>query len=567
MKRFYTLALSVLMAGAAIAAPARLSQQPQAKPTRAAIMEAVKSVDRHASKAKYASKSATRAPGKPTGEFAPINELPVGATTHIATKSGVSIIDFMGYILDNDMEGMACTVATLGDKIYVGPILNQAPYDLSYMEGTVKDGVATFTFPQALGLYDYGDGDFDEDYAVVYDLNFTEEDGEEYSVFDPSDDQTLSFTVAEDGSLTIIPADEEKILGVGTWYPTEPGYPAGFYFSTAAEIIASIDIVTDTPNELPIDVRPEAYNLIMDGTSGYEMEVGIDGDKIYLVGINSGLVDGTLIGTIKDNTATFPAGQFLGIDEVNMTLAYAFPCTIEEVYDDYYEEYMDSPVLKEGDITMAFDPATRTLTCTDGIAFGYTSTGSGIEYAPYIANFIITKPDATAAPSINKPEILLFWPEEDGYEAEILFQISNISGGVNIIPEEDIYYRIYLDGDLFEFMDDEYAIAESTTIIPYTFNNDEDIFYDGYADVVIYPSGFKTIGVQAVYMKDGEVLAESEITTYDADSIKAVSLEGAKTLAWYDLSGRRVASPAKGLYIKQVQLSDGSIRSIKTIIK
>ena len=49
------------------------------------------------------------------------------------------------------------------------------------------------------------------------------------------------------------------------------------------------------------------------------------------------------------------------------------------------------------------------------------------------------------------------------------------------------------------------------------------------------------------------------------DSLNADRKPVAET--WYDLSGRRVANPANGIYIRRIEYSDGSTRSLKTVLK
>lgn len=53
----------------------------------------------------------------------------------------------------------------------------------------------------------------------------------------------------------------------------------------------------------------------------------------------------------------------------------------------------------------------------------------------------------------------------------------------------------------------------------------------------------------------------------DPAAISAVTASAAQTATYYDMTGRRVAAPAKGLYVKKTTLADGSVKSQKVVLQ
>ena len=128
---------------------------------------------------------------------------------------------------------------------------------------------------------------------------------------------------------------------------------------------------------------------------------------------------------------------------------------------------------------------------------------------------------------------------------------------------------MYVDDELFTFNPDEYmGLEESMTDIPYSFvDSNYDIqAYGANHSFTFFLTGYERIGVQSIH-KIGDEVAKSDIVYSDgtATAIRTATQEDAECVSetYTDLSGRRVAVPSKGLYIRSMKMSDGSIRSMK----
>ena len=99
-------------------------------------------------------------------------------------------------------------------------------------------------------------------------------------------------------------------------------------------------------------------------------------------------------------------------------------------------------------------------------------------------------------------------------------------------------------------------LTEDMTEIPYTFSDRWDIYnYRLYLNQDIEEiKGWKKLGLQTIYRGGGEE-NRSNIVWYDVEAywqtvgISEVNTVKADNNVVYDLQGRRVAQPAKGLYI------------------
>lgn len=119
---------------------------------------------------------------------------------------------------------------------------------------------------------------------------------------------------------------------------------------------------------------------------------------------------------------------------------------------------------------------------------------------------------------------------------------------------------------------------DELTNVPYNFTDYFNISVSGAEhQIYYYFEGFETLGVQGVYTIDGVTnrtdlvnynVETGEETIINAASIDSVNAERkAVSVTYYDLTGRELANPSSGLVIKRTVYSDGTVRSVKSMIK
>jgi hypothetical protein len=151
------------------------------------------------------------------------------------------------------------------------------------------------------------------------------------------------------------------------------------------------------------------------------------------------------------------------------------------------------------------------------------------------------------------------------------FTLSTKDVDGNALSLDNLYYRLFIDGNLYTFKKDDYThLSEDMTLIPLTFSNGGYPFY--YDDATIYldfenlnlPT---TIGVQEVYIVDGHE-SVSDIREYNVETHKQSITTNIQHLpsivsnknTYYDIQGRKLSSPTKGINI--VRQSDGRVIKI-----
>lgn len=494
-------------------------------------------------------------------EMTIITEAPEGKTGFYA-KHGYTLVSYDDYVMEFDLDGYCAEIVITDDnKIYMAPpfAIGTGEYGISYIVGDIKDNVATFNFPQGIyrGWFYNAAGSLfeDTDYALLMEIGEYEYNGQTYETLMPSDKQTLSFNIDENGTLTAIDSNEEVYVASAWW----DEYYGWDWSGSYADVYESFSPMTDETITIPEGIAAEEWNVIV-GTSAYPAKVAISGSDIYVSGIYSNLPEGTMAGKIVDGKATFKSGQFLGVYRDIMVPIYAMSVKMDMVYDEDYDEEYEDLVADGKDITFVYDSEKGTLTSESIIGFSAKSDKM-MQAAAELDKPLIVKPSEKEITSISKPVINAYECPDGVYGAYLAFSISNIANETDIIPADKLFFSIYLNDEVFEFEPEDYnCFTEPTSLVPYGQVDDTETYSIEYnsqyniQELLIYVEGFTTIGVQAIY-KDGDKEVRSEITTIpgdkdydgegDEDAIVSVEAESG-SVSYFDLQGRRISAPAPG---------------------
>lgn len=148
------------------------------------------------------------------------------------------------------------------------------------------------------------------------------------------------------------------------------------------------------------------------------------------------------------------------------------------------------------------------------------------------------------------------------------FTLSTKDVNGNTLNLNNLYYRLYIDGNLYTFKKTDYThLTEDMTLIPLKFDNDGYPFYCD--DETIYLDFenltlSNTVGVQEVYIIDGHesvsdilvynVATSKQSITTDINKLTTITPANAE---YYDLKGHKISSPTKGINI--VRQVDGKV--------
>lgn len=489
-----------------------------------------------------------------------ITEAPEGTLTRY-TKHG----EAWEFSYDFGMPGrvssngyVAEVTVTDDGKIYMAPVFTfgLSGMGMTYIAGDIKDGKASFTFPQC--VYGGTDGT-DAVYALLMEW---EDDEQGFWKLVPCAEQTLQFDIAEDGTMTPVKDLTYTWIASAVWGTTEesPEESVWTWNGMCGDWYTSLTPLTAVPAQFPEGVTPESWTLI-DDTNAYEVKIAIDGNDIYLAGIYNKMPDAVIAGKIFGTTVRFPSVNYLGIYEKDFYTVYAM--SVKSAIINHPDYGMIDGFVPDGkNIQFAYDAKAGSLTGKSIIGLSYVEENCLEEVAMELDKVIIEKASDKEITEIAAPVIKVFTPYKDnlGFSA-IMFSISNIANDNIFIPENRIFFSIYANGEVYEFDPEDYpCFAEPTSVIPYKFVDETWLGAFEYDEtyqmemVGLTFDGCETVGVQSIY-RDGEKELLSEVVTIPADKeywytggdAGVINVdEDAVAPRYFDLYGREVKSPRSG---------------------
>lgn len=469
-------------------------------------------------------------------------------------------LDVEGLMYGESFEntGNIATILYDGNTVYFYDIMNEAGFG-TYVKGSLNDDQITLELPQV--LY------YDDTYGYGYLLTLLEENAQ--GVYEMADGNA-TFTVFDDGDIVLeLPEDGDYVLGLvftDDFSDAELSYSSMVYSTLEEEVIV-----------MPEGAKPETY-YFNDGNFGHPVQVAFDNGYLYMEGLVYEMPSFAVIrAEVNGNQATIPQDQFVGVFYVYKN----YTKCVEKTSAGY--ELMDASAV----VTLDIDAENNMITYAEGSPLLCINADPEELFELAIYDEFILKTQETFDGTPINPVDLEYtddYLEFYGYYS-FIFSIPNLSAEGNVLKMEDLYYKIYIDGDAYEFIeeyDDDlgYNIYDGFgqgEEVPLTFTNGNDFYTwtGSMREVGIYVDGVSTIGVQTIYKYEG-VTTESEIVTLNIETgeitttpagVESLIGSDIKNVKYYDLSGRRVMNPAKGIYILKAEKEDGSVATKKVIVK
>lgn len=417
----------------------------------------------------------------------------------------------------------------------------------TYVSGTIKNGVITVSLPQTVT---------DDFYYTGYPVNLcmVKKRGNTYEVTDI--DHVDYIYNEETGSLTLdLPGDNGE-------------YALGYCFTNGAWTEEGILSESYKPfngvNTLPADIKESQY-MYREGDFGFPLFVSKDENNVYFRGMSPNFPQGVVIAKIDGNKATIPQNQIIGAAYGNW------------VYTKVMSN-MTQMIVNSATYSMNVDWTANVFTGND---YMYSMVLlAGPESSPYYLepfnNFSIYIQESYAGTPSNPKGVTVNTDIIDMGIYILAFELSTLSTTNNVLLEDNLYYRVYVNGDLYEFEENEddgiyMGLGGDVTDVPFLFNNGSDIVAWSYTlrTINLYLEGVSTIGVQQVYKYDGQETV-SDILTYTIPEDAGVNaIEGSSVLSesFYNLSGQKIENPSNGIFIRKAQLSSGETVTSKIIRK
>lgn len=486
-----------------------------------------------------------------------ISEQPEGTLLKNLNRYGYGYMVYWGYVWLTEMDGYICDVVNADDDktVYIKDPFSTIATD-TWLKCTKGEGdTLVAELPQLIYSEDY-EGEVYNYYAykMTYDSEL------DWYVAD-SISQSFKFVMRND---SIIKVDED-MLGLAD----ETGEWVGYGDEQA--IISKVTATAYAPSasaekkQCVMKYKELGTEALEDGTPVL-VNVAVEGSDIYIGGLDQDDASLWAKGTLNGNKAVFTKGTYLGVDTVNLAHMYLMPATSSMYYDEDYESYEWSTDFAD-QIEFDYDATTGTLSST-GHMIANQGSSSLFERAYYAEPNITPWTETAGTPQLPVFSTYNAYDADYGY-GNIAFYIDACATDGNFMNPEKVYYNMYFDDELFTFYPDEYAyVTEEMTNVPLNFADNYDIYLTGTLhNVYFYSTGFSKIGVQVTYTGGGET-HQSDIAWFDAAGISQTMISGndaVKGVSYFDLSGRKVSTPANGVFIKSMKLADGSVKNVKVI--
>lgn len=474
-------------------------------------------------------------------------------------------------VLSTTIDGKAYDMVVADDgSVYLKNALSTfAPN--TWIKGDYTDGdTIAFEFPQKYYMeQDIDDeGNYTDDYVPYYLWRMTY--NEDYTSLIPDEESQVIRFVLKNDTLTCIDdyAHAGVFLGLGDINGNWAGY---------ADYACQWTPQTDVATTLPATATVQKYRIDMGSVwdsndDSRIVDVAFDGNDVYVGGLYAELPNAWVKANISGDKATIDGKTYMGIDPSTNYHVYASPSGKKTLYLEDYDYEYDSVYFNK-QLLLNYDAEAKTLRADSGSNL-LINAGKNVVYSinEYAAPSLSPWTEVPGAPM--DPEITDYMDYDDdyGYGAMQIY-MEKLTADGNLLDDNKLYYNIYFDGEPFTFYADEYSnLSEDITDVPMTFSDNYDFMKSGHIRTVyFYVTGFETVGVQEIY-KDGDNVYKSNLVTYIVEDgeltlgIKQGVSTGnteVKGTTYTDLSGRAIAKPAHGLYLKTLHYADGSQKTMK----
>ncbi len=464
-------------------------------------------------------------------------------------------------------------VWTDNGEVYLKNPISMLDWD-TYIKGTVTEEGLLFEFPQPLYRFTDEEGTLDlyVDVLEYAELEYPDDPEEYYVTFIPSEEtRSILFTKQDNGSYAM---EDDYMLGVtynGAWQ----GY---------GEMYLNLLPFEATPATIPDGIKYDYSYVLADELTGWgntvlrQIGIGELDGTTYIKGLASGMPNAVIYGTFdkENNTLTIPSDQFLG--KYYNHYIFMMAGIGKSWYDEAWGSEMYSFDIVDDPLVLTYDPDANEFhpVIKEGFDYSYVIFNFGnVETYPceyYAIDRIYSQGEITdftpIAPEISDIYDISFLDPEYSYAFEFNIFGDNAEG--QILADNNIYYNIYINGELYTFTSEEYPTLleegiKEVTDIPVFLNAGDDIFSEGnYHGIALKRTDVETVGVRSVYI-DGDTRAESEIVTVtntgDPVSVAINNASSASKTEFFDINGRRISSTATdAIIIKRTVLSDGNIK-------
>lgn len=347
--------------------------------------------------------------------------------------------------------------------------------------------------------------------------------------------------------------------------------------------------ITRFPENGDVDNWTLSYGFT--NKEGHVIETCTIDDTVYIRGLWAESPSATIKGEIKDGKLTIPSCQYLGYTTQEGVDYFVYfmscvdgPAGMIALYQPTSEPFVFNINEETGNISQSEDNSYDII-----IKGGYSTRQ---EISKTIAFLVLNNPEfkimstevgTPQAPGLDKTYCYKYYPGVTVPFSSLEFTLRPFDENGTALKSADLRYVIWVDNERIEFKSGEFPnwenIPEPMIEIPLDFKNGWGIEIDGtYVRRVQVPfADPEKIGAQMIYIDPKtqehkgsqiayyypdtkEIKYEDEPPTTSINYINDATIENVE---YFDLLGNRVRPDYKGVCIKLVRFSNGTVKSNK----
>ena len=274
-----------------------------------------------------------------------------------------------------------------------------------------------------------------------------------------------------------------RVLSGGQYdgYSLTPYFVAGSTL-TPAEPLSPITVPEGLTTE---EYSLSARNYKDDADVSGSVQIGFDGNDVYVQGFCTYIPEAWAKGTLEGTTITFTKGQYFG------------------TYADTYDMYLN--VLMDEDVVFDYDAEAGTLTAQNEFFLVDNSDYYFDSYRGAVLKKVIEKAAMPANPAITSLQ-------NGNYGWYFNFNVPTVDINGDGLATSKLYYMIYTDveGEIapLTFTPATHTrLTEDMTEIPYGFTENYDFYTDAIYLNELYSANWNNLGIQSIYYGGDETNA------------------------------------------------------------
>jgi hypothetical protein len=323
-----------------------------------------------------------------------------------------------------------------------------------------------------------------------------------------------------------------------------------FFFDYSTATVTVPEFASIMPYEMKAKVSDPSDWFSEPEEKTIAVKVGFKGNDVYFQGLSEKVPTAWVKGKIDGDKVIVP-GWFLGS----------------------YEELWSQYDLAFGVAEFAYNTETGAFTTE---SYKTKDLNAFMEDFADIEEFtevtIARKPEVAAVPEL--PAVTDF--VGTGSDRYVGISVPAVDTNNSILFTKNLSYAFFVEKEKgkvesLTLAKDLYGFDKDLAEVPYDFTDDTYILRKRVALLQADDElqSWKKIGIQSIY-RVGDKKKETEINWYALEKywvITGIQVVNpvARSVKFYDLQGRMAGSSSKGLFIKQIRLSDGSIKVVKVI--